>query len=716
LRYEALWQGGFVKLSPVRHGFIDGLRAAGRFLPTPAGQKPNQPFVYQGFYRYGRRVVFAYRLGETEMLDAPWVENGQLSRVVAPRDEHPFKNVLQGGPAQWPQTFEVRGNLGAGSPYAVDTIPLPENNPWQALLFIGDHDFLSDGSAMVCTMTGDVWHVTGLDATLEKVRWRRFASGLHQALGLVVHDEQIYVLGRDQITRLHDLNRDGEADFYECVSNAFLTSPSGHDYIAGLARDAQGRFYTASGKQGLIRIAADGRSVEVLATGLRNPDGLGLAADGAVTVPSSEGDWTAASMICLVKPREGSVTDQTGAPPHFGYGGLQDGQPPALPLVYLPRGLDNSSGGQVTVPDNRWGPLAGQLLHFSFGAGSHFLVLRDEVAGQAQGAVVPLVGEFRSGAHRGRFNPVDGQLYVSGMAGWGTYTPDDGCFHRVRYTGKPVQLPSAFHVHENGVLLRFTGPVDRELIGNLQNHFAQVWNYRYSSGYGSPEFSTRHPGVEGHDPLTIAGVHVIDDHSIFVELPDLQPVSQLHLYLQVDRGRPQELFVTVHRLDKPYTKLPGYRPAAIAKIIAAHPLTVDLASLRKSEPNPWRARLLGARRLEIQAGKNLSFSPSVLKARRGEAIDLVFTNPDEVPHNWVLIKPDALARVGDLTNKLVADPEAVLRHYVPKTDDVLAYTDIVPPRKSFRISIRAPAEPGRYPFLCTFPGHWMVMNGQLLVE
>jgi plastocyanin len=340
--------------------------------------------------------------------------------------------------------------------------------------------------------------------------------------------------------------------------------------------------------------------------------------------------------------------------------------------------------------------------------------LRDEVAGQAQGAVVPLVGEFRSGAHRGRFNPVDGQLYVSGMAGWGTYTPDDGCFHRVRYTGKPVQLPQSFHVHENGVLLRFTSPVDREIVSNVQNHFAQVWNYRYSSGYGSPEFSTRHPGVEGHDPLAISSVHVIDEHSIFVELPDLQPVSQLHLYLQVDRGRPQELFATVHRLDKPYTKLPGYRP--VEKIIAAHPMIVDLASARKSEPNPWRARLPGARRIEIAAGKNLSFSPRVLQARPGEAIDLVFTNPDEVPHNWVLIKPAALARVGDLTNKLVADPEAMLRHYVPKTDDVLAYTDIVPPRKSFRITFRVPSEPGRYPFLCTFPGHWMVMNGQLVVE
>ena len=60
------------------------------------------------------------------------------------------------------------------------------------------------------------------------------------------------------------------------------------------------------------------------------------------------------------------------------------------------------------------GRSAGRLVHFSFGACTHFLVLRDEVAGQLQGAVVPLVGDFRSGVHRGRFSPADGQLYVSG--------------------------------------------------------------------------------------------------------------------------------------------------------------------------------------------------------------------------------------------------------------------------------------------------------------
>src|SRR6185295_8053929 len=143
--------------------------------------------------------------------------------------------------------------------------------------------------------------------------------------------------------------------------------PAGHDFICGLERDEAGRFYTVSAKQGLLRVAADGSRVEILAGGFRNPDGLGLLPDGSITVPSSEGEWTPASMVCLVPPGLAAG----GPAPHFGYGGPPGGRAPDLPLVYLPRGLDNSSGGQTLVQGNRWGPLEGLAIHFSFGAARH---------------------------------------------------------------------------------------------------------------------------------------------------------------------------------------------------------------------------------------------------------------------------------------------------------------------------------------------------------
>jgi hypothetical protein len=67
-------------------------------------------------------------------------------------------------------------------------------------------------------------------------------------------------------------------------------------------------------------------------------------------------------------------------------------------------------------------------------------------------------------------------------------------------------------------------------------------------------------------------------------------------------------------------------------------------------------------------------------------------------------------------DRLIADPDAVARNSVPKAKEVLFYTDVVEPRSSTTIHFRAPSNRGCYPFLCTFPGHWMVMNGEMLVE
>ena len=721
-RYRRVWKGGFVKFTSVRHGFMQGLNQDGATVEVEQIALPydaNQAKRFLGFYRHSRRVIFAYQVGDVEYLDAASIVDGNFHREVAPRAQHPDRKLIDGGPPQWPDAIATRGRLGTGSPYAVDKIDLPSQNPWKALVYCGGHDFLSDGSAIVSTMQGDVWRATGLSGNLEQVRWRRIASGLHQALGVVVHEDQIFVIGRDQLTRLHDLNDDGEMDFYECFSQALETSPGGHDFTCGLWRDAQGRFYTASGKQGVMRITADGTSAEVLGEGFRNSDGLGLLPDGLVTVPSSEGDWTPASFVAAIRP-DGPVLNRlpgkspdTRGLPFLGRPGNRQ-RPPEVPMLYLPRGLDNQSGGQVYVDSDRWGPLKGQLVHLSFGAGRAFLVLRDEFDGWIQGAAVPLTGEFASGSHRGKFNPVDGQLYVTGMAGWGTYTTDDGSFERVRFTGDATQLPVSFHVHQNGIAVSFSQPLE-SAAEDEQQHFAQAWNYRYSGGYGSPEYSTRQLGLRGHDVLTIQSATILaDGRTLFLEIPDLQPVNQLHLMVHSGDDRLHDLFMTVNRLDQPMTDFPGY--VAREKVVLPHPMLSDLARPTSTRRNPHRKAIQNARAITIASAKNLMFDQTELRVKAGEPLRLTFENPDAVPHNWALIKPGTLKQVGEMSNRLIADPEAAALQYIPKTDNVLAYTDVVSPYSKFTIYLTAPKEPGRYPYLCTFPGHWMVMNGVMIVE
>ncbi len=138
--------------------------------------------------------------------------------------------------------------------------------------------------------------------------------------------------------------------------------------------------------------------------------------------------------------------------------------------------------------------------------------------------------------------------------------------------------------------MRFSRPLDSDA-GNPRRHFAQAWNYRYSSGYGSPELSPRHPGQPGHDAMIIRSAHVLADRrSLFLEIPELQPVNQLHLHLRPDGGRPLDLIATVHRMAPPFTGFPGYRPTP--RTIAAHPILADMAAMaHKPEPNRWRSRI-----------------------------------------------------------------------------------------------------------------------------
>src|SRR5206468_5217160 len=125
------------------------------------------------------------------------------------------KSLCTGAPAHWAESVATAGKLGASSakklPYVVDTLELPENNPWHSWMRLTGVDFFPDGRAAVCTFNGDVWVVSGIDDKLQKLAWKRFAAGLYQPMGLKVFGGEVYVLGRDQITHVHDPNGDGEA-------------------------------------------------------------------------------------------------------------------------------------------------------------------------------------------------------------------------------------------------------------------------------------------------------------------------------------------------------------------------------------------------------------------------------------------------------------------------------------------------------------------------
>ena len=166
------------------------------------------------------------------------------------------------------------------SPYVVDRIDPPRDNPFKALFFISGLDFFANGEAAICTAHGDVWIVRGLDESLEHVTWQRYATGLYQPLGLEIVDEKVIVLGRDQLTRLHDENGDGEADFYESFNHDLIDEGMPHAYAMRLERTPDGSFVFVKSGDGphgsaLLRLSADGERLEVVARGFRHPFGMG---------------------------------------------------------------------------------------------------------------------------------------------------------------------------------------------------------------------------------------------------------------------------------------------------------------------------------------------------------------------------------------------------------------------------------------------------------
>jgi len=81
--------------------------------------------------------------------------------------------------------------------------------------------------------------------------------------------------------------------------------------------------------------------------------------------------------------------------------------------------MDNSSGGEAFAPANgKWGPLDGHMIHMSYGMSRLFNVMTETVDGVMQGAAVQFPLKFDSSLMRARFNPKDGQLYVTGLKGW----------------------------------------------------------------------------------------------------------------------------------------------------------------------------------------------------------------------------------------------------------------------------------------------------------
>jgi putative membrane-bound dehydrogenase-like protein len=111
----------------------------------------------------------------------------------------------------------------------------------------------------------------------------------------------------------------------------------------------------------------------------------------------------------------------------------------------------------------------------------------------------------------------------------------------------------------------------------------------------------------------------------------------------------------------------------------------------------------------------MKFEKEALTAKAGSVLRIVVKNPDFMQHNFVLIEPKTSDKVGAAADDLAREGDGALIHYVPKMPEVIAATPLINQGDEFTLTFRVPETPGDYPYLCTFPGHWRIMNGVLKV-
>ncbi len=511
-----------------------------------------------------------YRLAISNTANTTWIDSAKL--------HVDFAALTHGGPRRWGDPIVTQGHVGdEAGPYVVDTITLPEKTPYNAWMRTSGFDFFPDGhSAAVCTWNGDVWIVKGIDDKLDHLTWQRYATGLFQTLGLKIVNGEVYVLGRDQITRLHDLNGDGEADWYENFNNDCVVGHGFHEFQHDLQTDSRGNFYFAKGgpvngggsgfqyetedNGCILKVTPDGKTLSVVATGLRAPNGTSMGPGDVMTVSDNQGTWTPACRISFVSPGAFLGVPSTShlSPPPTNYGN---------PICWFPyvdgdyTAGDNSSGGAAWDTTGKWGPFDGHMIHLSYGTCSIFNTMIEQVDGIYQGGVCRFALDFDSGIMRARFNPVDGQLYVAGLKGWQTRAAKDGAFQRVRYTGRPAHMPAELHVLKEGLSITFTDPVDPSNATDTDNYSVEQWNYIWSNSYGSPDVSRDNPKKHGHDTVDIDSITLSPDHkTVLLKIADWKPVMQVKTVMKIKGadGSPMNWEV-----DSTVNKIPG-RPGSIA--------------------------------------------------------------------------------------------------------------------------------------------------------
>ncbi|GEP40978.1 DUF6797 domain-containing protein [Brevifollis gellanilyticus] len=453
------------------------------------------------------------------------------------------------GKPRWTEVVATQGELSKSTDaYVVDTIPLPVPNPWKRNVRLADIAFLNDhGDAAGVTFDGDVWLISGLKGDLEKVTWKRFASGLHEPMSIVarpanqesgIKDQELFVFDRSGIWKLMDTNGDKECDRYEMFCNLFAQTAETREFPNSMKLGPNGELYISKGGQEgatrgkhngtVIKIAPDGKSFDIIGYGLRQPF-IGVHPQtGMVTASDQQGNYVPSTPLQLIQKH------------HF-YGHIptiakKEKYPEAItePLTWIPHPVNPSGATQTWMVGAKMGPLNDELIHVGYHRPELFRVLMKVPELQVEGAhrptttVVSFTRDLEIPPLNAQVNPADGQLYVVGFQVWGTVATKLSGLTRVRWTGKERVLLKDLTPTDKGILMRFNAKLDPKLATDPASYSAERWNYQRTAEYGSPHLKL--DGSAGQEFMTASSAYLSEDGmSVLVGFPAMKAVNQMRL-------------------------------------------------------------------------------------------------------------------------------------------------------------------------------------------
>ena len=447
---------------------------------------------------------------------------------------------------------------------------LRQARPADFLPKVGGMDFLSDGRLVVSTWDADggVYILDGvLGDNPEKIKVKKVASGLAEPLGLKVVDDVIYVLQKQELTKLIDHNGDDIIDEYYTLCNDWRVSANFHEFSFGLAYK-EGWFYAAlaiailpggasanpqipdRGKA--IRVNKDSGKMEIVAEGLRTPNGIGLGVNDEIFIADNQGDWLPSSKILHVSK---------GA--FFGSRAVDSARvaqlPVKLPVVWLPQDeIGNSPSTPLYLND---GPYKGQMIHGEVTHGGVKRVFVEKVDGEYQGALFRFIQGLEAGVNRMTWGP-DGALYVGGIGNpgnWQQYGKYWYGLQRLKYNEKPVFEMLAVRARTNGVEIEFTAPLEDGLGWDPAEYNVEQWYYLPTSEYGGPKLDQK--------KLKVLSANVSEDRlKVFLELESMKENHVVYVRIPFWwTGEPglelwsTEAWYTMNRIPQ---NLPGFKRTA----------------------------------------------------------------------------------------------------------------------------------------------------------